>query len=292
MSRGEMLRGALAFLVCGGIAGCDDGPRSARDGAPADAAPAMPDAAPEAPLDAAPVDAGPDAEAGDPGAYSSASAPTLPEAWYVEQALIYFDTLDVRADPDIQPAYAPDVARWEWPPWLYLTGWGAQQMIATTRAALRIDPSTVEDRDCRFFAEQPFARCYVDFVYEGGNCPIYEEFTFNDAGETTFIEAWSVMPGRMPVPDYAADPWAEGPDADRLSTRIPGLGSPTGAIALDAPWMLEAAAADADVADFVRRASNFWGTWREAYDAAGPHIYEIGCGWEIPEEGEGEPPPE
>ncbi len=286
----------LGFLLAlGGLSAACEGDETTSAMVDADVAPADVGAIPDAASsDAASPDVAVDAEpedTGDPSAYSTASVPTRPPEWYVEQAMIYFDTLDTRADPAIVPEYAPDVARWEWPPWLYLTGWGAQQMIATTRAALRIDPSIVEDRDCRFFPTQPFARCYVDFVYDGGSCPIYEEFTFNDAGEMTFLEAWSVMPERMPVADYAADPWAEG----RLSTRIPGLGSPSGAIVLDAPWMLDAAADDAEVADFVRRASDFWATWREAYDAVGEDIYAIGCGWplddEQPEESPGPPQP-
>lgn len=274
---------ALFAVGLAALFGCEAGPDADRDGGfegPPDAGPL--DAGPPdpGPPDAEPPDAEPPPE--NAGAFSTESVPGLPEEWYVEQALIYFDTLDVRADPAIVPAYAVDVARWEWPPWLYLTGWGAQQMVATTRAALRLDPSTVEDRECRFFATQPFARCYVNFVYAGGGCPIYEEFTYNEAGEMTFLEAWSVQPGRMPVADYESDRWAEGPDAERLSTRIPGLGSPSGAIVLDAPWMRAAAEADADVADFVRRASDFWGTWREAFDAAGGEaVYAIGCGWEM-----------
>ena len=280
----------LLLAAGASLGACDEeGTAAAADGAPpVDSGPAV-DGSADAGI---PPDATPDAapDMGDPGALSSVSVPTRAPEWYVEQALIYFDTLDTRADPDIVPEYAPDVARWEWPPWLYLTGWGAQQMVATTRAALRIDPSIVEERDCRFFPTQPFARCYVDFIYDAGNCPIYEEFTFNDAGEMTFLEAWSVMPGRMPVEDYAADRWAEGEDADRLSTRIPGLGRPDGAIVLDAPWMDAAAADDPEVADFVRRASDFWTTWREAYDEAGEDVYAIGCGWDMPH-GEAGPPP-
>jgi len=265
-------RWVACTALLGGLFACDGDTAADADAAPDGGQPADLGAMPDATADA------------DPAARAPASTPTRPAEWYVEQALIYFDTLDSRADPAIVPEYAPDVARWEWPPWLYLTGWGAQHMITSTRAATRLDPSTVEDRDCRFFETQPFARCYVNFVYDGGDCPIYEEFTFNDAGEMTFLEAWSVLPGRMPVEDYAGDRWAEGPDADRLSTRIPGLGSPSGAIDLDAPWMRDAAAADPVIADFIRRASDFWATWREAYDEAGPEVYAIGCGWDAPEE--------
>ena len=117
-----------------------------------------------------------------------------------------------------------------------------------TAAILRVgDPSTVPIRDCRFFDVQPFARCYVTFEYEEGACPIYEEFTFNDQGETTFIEAWSDLPGLNATAD-PDDRWAEGSAVHRLSTRIPGLGNATGRIDLDSPAMAAAAAADPEVA--------------------------------------------
>ncbi len=216
-----------------------------------------------------------------PAALSTAASPTRDEAHYIAQAELYFDTLDTRADPDLVPDYSELVARWEWPPWLLLTGIGADQMVILTRAALAADPSTVTDRDCRAFATQPFARCYVVFRYPEGPCPIYEEFSFNDAGEMTFLEAWSVQPGLLPVADPEADPWGSGPDVQRLSTRLPGLGSPTGLIELESEAMQRAAEADEEVADFVRRGLNFGPSWIEAYQAAGPNLYAVGCGWPV-----------
>ncbi|MEI8356946.1 MAG: hypothetical protein WCH13_00485 [Deltaproteobacteria bacterium] len=214
-----------------------------------------------------------------PGArLSSALSPTRPPAFYVEQANLYFDGLDLRADPSLLPNYAELVARWELPPWLWLTGYGRQNMIDTTRAALALDPSTVPTRDCRAFPTQPFARCVVSFEYAQGACPIYEEFTFDDQGEMTFIEAWSDLPGFLPNAD-PADRWAEGREVRRLSTRVPGLGSPEGTIDLDSSWMQEAAARDPEVADFVRRARDFWPTWLEALSQAGPDYFARGCGW-------------
>ena len=50
----------------------------------------------------------------------------LPADHYEREALKYFDTLDVDAPEDSIPEYAPLVARWEWPPWLLLTGYGAR----------------------------------------------------------------------------------------------------------------------------------------------------------------------
>ncbi len=108
--------------------------------------------------------------------------------------------------------------------------------------------------------------------------PIYEEFTFDDAGEVTFIEAWSDLPGDLPsaVPD---DRWAEAPDAHRLSTRVPGLGTPNGRIDPTGPSMTAAAAADPELADFVARTQDFWKLWGQEFRAAGSGLYARGCGW-------------
>ena len=99
-----------------------------------------------------------------------------------------------------------------------------------------------------------------------------------DQGEVTFIEAWSDQPGLRPTTD-GADPFAEGPGVHRLSTRIPGLGNPTGRIDLDADWMKEAAEGDPEVADFVARGKDFWSLWLEEYAAAGRTLFMRGCGW-------------
>lgn len=213
-----------------------------------------------------------------PDARSTALSPRQSPEYYVEQASRYFDNLDTRFDPEVLPAYSARTARWEWPPWLLLTGYERDLMIATTRAALALDPSTVPARDCRAFPVQPFARCVVSFEYAGGSCPIYEEFTFNDQGEMTFIEAWSDLPG-LGATDDPTDRWAEGPGVHRLSTRIPGLGNATGLIDLDADWMQQAASQDPEIADFVGRARDFWPSWLEAYRDAGPDYFARGCGW-------------
>lgn len=213
------------------------------------------------------------------GALATCVTPTETDAWYVDQAVRYFDTLETAYEGGGAPNYAETVARWEWPPWLLLTGWGREDM-ETVDAIIRLIPTTVPDRDCRAFAEQPFARCRVSFAFEdhpGQLCPIYEEFTFDAEGEMTFIEAWSDLPGLLPT--GADDPWAEGADVRRLATKLPGLGNPRGEIDLDSPWMAEAAANDADVAEFVRRARDFYGTWLETYQESGAGTYGDGCGF-------------
>ncbi|MCB9665339.1 MAG: hypothetical protein H6732_14605 [Alphaproteobacteria bacterium] len=219
------------------------------------------------------------AEAG-ADALASCVERTRPDAYYVAQSEAYFDTMDKRVPLGTFPPYAELVVRWEWPPWLKLTGFTRDGMEASDRL-LRLYPSMVEDRDCRAFAAQPWGRCRVTFRYdahEGRPCPIYEEFTFNEAGEITFIEAWSDLPGLRPM-DPEADPWAEDGDVARLATRLPGLGGPEGRLRLDSPAMEAAATTDPDLADLVTRAQDFSGTWFAELEAAGDALWAEGCGW-------------
>ncbi len=234
-----------------------------------------------------PADTTPEAIPGDPclhmgtdGATATCLKPTMSEAYYVEQASKYFDTLDITAPPDSIPNYSELVARWEWPPWLLLTGYGKEDMVNSGIALKDVDPSTVPIRDCRFFPVQPFARCYVVFEYEGGPCAIYEEFVFNDAGEMTFIEAWSDIDGLRPHTD-PEDRWAEKPGTvNRLSTRVPGLGKPDGKIDLSSQWMIDAAAQDGDVDTFATYATDWWSYWLDTLAAAPENFFPIGCGWD------------
>jgi hypothetical protein len=216
------------------------------------------------------------------GALSGCAVAKLPAAYYVDQANRYFDALDVDAPADSTPAYAELVARWEWPPWLKLTGFTREQMESTDKVVKKFAPADVSHRDCRAFATQPFARCRVSFDYvnptHGKPCFIYEEFTFNDAGEQTFIEAWSDLPGLTPILD-PKDPWGERTAIHRLSTRIPGLGSPSGHIDLDGAAMKKAAAQDPEVGDFVARAKDFWPSFTAEGELQGPDYFARGCGW-------------
>jgi hypothetical protein len=43
--------------------------------------------------------------------------------------------------------------------------------------------------------------------------------------------------------------------------------------------MEAAAAADPDVADFVTRTRDFYGTWSAEYAASGEDVFATGCGW-------------
>lgn len=159
--------------------------------------------------------------------YSTELEPKFSPEFYIEESLKYFDTIDSFAPRDSKPEYGKRVIRWEWLPWLYLTGY--------KRASMKLDivltwyPTTVINRDCRFFNVQPFGRCRVTFHYLKPDVyiDIYEEFTFNDLGEITFIEAWTDEPHRLPKDD-PSDPWFEGEDVKRLSVKVPGLGRPDG----------------------------------------------------------------
>jgi hypothetical protein len=222
-----------------------------------------------------------------PDALADCARPKQSGAYYVDQAMRYFDALDVSAPADRTPTYAELVVRWEWPPWLKLTGYTATQMELTDKLVKQYAPAVVSHRDCRAFDRQPFARCRVSFDYteqgpvtrqgKGKNCFIYEEFVFNDKGEMTFVEAWSDLPGLTPITD-PTDPWGERTKLHRLSMKVPGLGSSTGHIALDGPAMQAAAQADPEIADFVARAQDFWPAWT-AESEKDPDYFQKGCGW-------------
>lgn len=272
------------MFVCGPA--CSDGSHTAPSTDTTDGGtPSATDSASQPDADATQSDAGDGSGASIDGCRfagtSAATArclrPTLRPEHYVAEALAYFDTLDVDADRASVPQYHPDVARWEWPPWLLLTGYGADVMIDTAETLRQFDPSTVPVRDCRFFETQPFARCRITFEYEEGPCPIYEEFVFDDAGRTTFIEAWSDLDGLRPMP--VDDPWGERSNIGRLSTRIPGLGSNAERFDLNLPELVALGESDPDVAEFRRRGLEFWATWFEELGAADEDFFARGCGW-------------
>ena len=115
------------------------------------------------------------------------------------------------------------------------------------------------NRECRGFDVQPFGRCHVTFHYLKGDhfVDIYEEFTFNDAGEITFIEAWTDEPGFGPT--SPTDYWAEGSSVRRLSTKVPGLGSPEGRY--DRKKIRELSKTDPDLKNLLKRLRfpvSFW----------------------------------
>lgn len=184
----------------------------------------------------------------------------------------------------VQPNYSNFVIRWEWPPWMLLTGFGKTAMIATD-VMLKLNPTKYDMLDCRGFDTQPFCRCHVVFNYSGTSCPIYEEFTFNDQGEITFIEAWSDYESLLPMTSGADSVWDEKEywgmkEAYRLSTKVPGLGNAKGRIDLDSYCMNEAAEKDKDIAELQKRANDATGFWMKELIK---HSKEISQGCEPPQ---------
>jgi hypothetical protein len=207
--------------------------------------------------------------------------PTLDPDYYIAQANAYFDTLDITADRESIPLYHDQVVRWEWPPWLLLTGYTRDEMNLTANVLRDLDPSTVPIRDCQFFDQQPFVRCYVVFEYEGGLCPIYEEFMFNEKGEMTWIEAWSNLPGLLPQSED--DRWAESEDYPRLGGRVPGLGQTMGEFDWMNEFVTQEIEGDEELADFIMRTTNWRMYWLETFTQAPTDFFAMGCGWSLNE---------
>lgn len=184
--------------------------------------------------------------------------PTLKAEYYVDQGVKYFLTMESSVPINVKPNYSDLVIRWEWHPWLLLTGYRRRNLI-NTDILLKLYPTKYDTIDCQFFEQQPFCRCHVIFNYSGKCIPIYEEFTFNNQGEITFIEAWSDFPSLLPMDK--TDYWAEAEGVNRLSTRVPGLGNNEGRINRKAEWMLNAAKTDTVLADMLYRLHRPLNTW-------------------------------
>ena len=184
--------------------------------------------------------------------FSDELDPKKPSQYYIDEALKYFDSIDSFAPKKSKPIYSSHVLRWEWYPWLYLTG--HKRWMMSLDYFLKWYPTKVIDRDCRFFKSQPFARCRVTFHYLRPDklYKIYEEFTFNDAGEITFVEAWSDELDLLPMEPQ--DYWAEGDNVRRMSTKIPGLGTESGRY--NKELIKELAKKDFEVAFFLKRLKN------------------------------------
>lgn len=195
---------------------------------------------------------------GTDSALATCLKPKFAPEYYIEQGVKYFQTMQSDIPINIKPNYSDLVIRWEWYPWLKLTGFKKDGLISSD-ILLKLKPTAYDTIDCKYFDKQPFCRCHVVFDYSGEKCPIYEEFVFNDQGEMTFIEAWSDYPSLIPM--KKTDYWAEGENIKRLSTKVPGLGSNTGKINIGATWMKSAAEKDRDIADLVKRCKDPIGTY-------------------------------
>jgi hypothetical protein len=165
--------------------------------------------------------------------------------------MVYFQQFDGLSYPD----YVFLVARWEWPPWLLLTGFGEAGLYLSD-SAIRLYPCVVEEREHRYFNKNPFVRSLVTFYYNHNKenpIRIYEEFTFNSKGEMTFIEAWSA--DLLTARD--SDNWPTFDAVKRLSVKIPGLRNSSRSIDLNSVYFKRAARKDEDVKNFRDRALNF-----------------------------------
>lgn len=157
---------------------------------------------------------------------------------YVEEAHKYFDGLDSELSKSASShgmMYTTDAIRWEWPPWLLLTGYTGISMsiqdplLHVGGAALEMYVQGVprSSRECRLFKINPFVRCLVFMDMHGSqanvdedekmHCDIYEEFTYVSSGKISFVEAWA---NDVRVKSNGLQ--------KRLSTRVPGLGSHDG----------------------------------------------------------------
>jgi hypothetical protein len=214
--------------------------------------------------------------------------PIKPPASYRKRADRYFNQLESKFTHYIfwhgkLPSYAPLVARWEWPPnWYRLTGFQKSRTIAADTMIRDAVPCICVNRTHVYFPINPFVRSVVTFYYgsqgnKGKAIYIYEEFTFNDLAEMTFIEAWSITKEGFDTLTQLAQnnqPWPDKPkrttqtdgvtDAPepiipftRLSTQIPGLGLGHGEIDLNGEPMNEAARQNPTIAEFQHEAHHF-----------------------------------
>ena len=195
-------------------------------------------------------------------ALSTRLTPKFTAAYYIDQGVKYFRTMESSVPIRVKPEYSDLVIRWEWHPWLLLTGYKRRNLIDTD-ILLKLYPTKYDTIDCQYFIKQPFCRCHVIFNYSETRIPIYEEFTFNDQGEITFIEAWSDFPSLLPMD--TTDYWAEAENVNRLSTRVPGLGNNEGRIDRKADWMLRASETDTVLADMLHRLRRPFNTWVKEY---------------------------
>ncbi|KAJ1625021.1 hypothetical protein T492DRAFT_1042876 [Pavlovales sp. CCMP2436] len=205
------------------------------------------------------------ANCGTTGALASCLQPTQSARAYLRQADLYFNSVDPELYNPLDspttlgyPNYSPTAMRWEWPPWLLLTAFTKDQFIVVDGIDRKESPFSVPkvNRECKYYNSSPFVRCAVNLWSTGVNrttleswptssvtcgCTIWEEFTFNNDGEVTFVEAWSHSL----------------PKSARMSARIPGLGQPSGAIdPNDGVVWDPIAAVQPDVATLHARAQN------------------------------------
>ena len=176
--------------------------------------------------------------------FSTDLSPNQPADFYIARADAYFNLISGKDHQGknlpsnfLKPEYSKFMVRWEWEPWLLLTGknsgWSEEWELIDSAIALTL-PNSISDRKYRFSTLNPFVRAVVDIKFGGSNqvLRIYEEFTFNTVGEITFMEAWSYDDPALCMDAFHSNVtfknnihWPERSSIYRLSTLIPGLGA-------------------------------------------------------------------
>ena len=181
-------------------------------------------------------------------AFSTELVANQPADFYLARADAYFNLISGKDSQGknlpsnfLKPEYSKFMVRWEWEPWLLLTGkndgWKEEWELIDSTLPLSL-PSVISNRVYRFSTVNPYIRSIIDIKYEGSarTLRIYEEFTFNDHGQMTFIEAWTFDDPKV-APEFNVlekesfiDPstnrfWPDETKMYRMSTLLPGLGA-------------------------------------------------------------------
>lgn len=228
-----------------------------------------------------PLEKTPKAPDADINGLSTRFTPNKPKDVYLNQAQTYFNFLVTNLDVHVNPDYSFGLIRWEWPPWLVLTGLGSHSTLKIDENIRKGGPCLCPNQEHRFFDQNPFVRSRITFYYgktaeedskTGTNAiHIYEEFTFNSFGQITFIEAWWDNPENLNLPKTLGKGWCTWPqlppresdgwpplEINRMSSKIPGLGCGRRSM-LSSDSLKEAAKKDPYVKEFRERLEHFAG---------------------------------
>lgn len=151
---------------------------------------------------------------------STTLKPNRKEIFYRMLIDRYFDNMENKIAEEV--GYSKNVARYEHR--YGLTGLGNYR-TKYVDTLIKANKSICTYREYCFNEIQPFIRAKVTFFYDDdiltkkNPYPLYLEFTFNTACEITFIEIWknddSLKKDDKDWPNIE----------DRISTKVPGLGS-------------------------------------------------------------------
>ena len=145
--------------------------------------------------------------------------------YFTQQVEQYFDSLQTGST--LFPNYAPDVVRFEWQPWLLLTGNGSDNIkFVDSEIRKYTGYCQVKNRKHRYVKKLNMVQSTVEFFYNNSTNPIkiYEELTFNKEGQISFIEAWIntdyKVDGKLQLPSRGKDGFPEG-EIKRMSLATP-----------------------------------------------------------------------